>query len=240
MLFHCIDLFISCLLDKTKLSFGDIFQPSFALWYLLCLFYWRILTSFLVKYTRTLWIIPISLIVSVLIGFLPIYGHLGLHRFFSFYVYFILGFFYGNNIVKINYFKSLKEKNITLYIIVFILCFVLASFNPYWLDIIIYPYINIYGPILRLLYILNSIVLSYTFYVIISKIFHNDGILSKEGSNTLFYYLFHPYVLYVIIFVYIKLFDSSINIFVSLLICIIVTFILFKLRQIKVLNKILL
>lgn len=75
--------------------------------------------------------------------------------------------------------------------------FVLAAFNPHWLDGIISPYSSGWIVILRVAFLVYSLVLCCLLIVIFSFRGNWQGsLLSKFGSDTLFFYLAHPYVLY--------------------------------------------
>jgi len=98
LIFQFIDLGILALSNQRWPSLQRCINPCFALWYLLCLFYWRILISIIPENIKPKIIIVISVAISLLVGFYPIKGELGLHRFFSFMPYFMIGHFYGNGV----------------------------------------------------------------------------------------------------------------------------------------------
>ena len=77
-----------------------LFHPCFALWYLLCLFYWRMLLAFIPEKWDSRWVVAVSVVISLAIGFTPIRGEMGLHRFFSFMPYFMVGEYYGGKMLQ--------------------------------------------------------------------------------------------------------------------------------------------
>lgn len=95
LIFHCLDLFLNWCYCGVIPGWQELIYPSFALWYLLCLFYWRILVSLIPKNWDERKVIVMSVIISLLIGFVPVYGEFGLHRFFSFMPFFLIGHYYG-------------------------------------------------------------------------------------------------------------------------------------------------
>lgn len=101
VLFHVIDLALQSGTSGQIPTWQDIIYPSFALWYLLCLFYWRMLISILPARIDHLMLVAISVVASLLVGFVPIRGEMGFHRFFSLMPYFFVGHYYGKWLVQI-------------------------------------------------------------------------------------------------------------------------------------------
>ena len=101
IVFQVIDILIRhVFMGGGTFSLGRWLYPCFALWYLLCLFYWRILLSVIPQKWNPKWIVVISIFISISVGFTNISGILGLHRFFSFMPYFMIGHYYGVNILQ--------------------------------------------------------------------------------------------------------------------------------------------
>lgn len=100
VVFQIIDLLIRYVFGGETFSLIRCLYPCFALWYLLCLFYWRILLSVIPQKWDPKWIIAISFLISITVGFTNINGIMGLHRFFSFMPYFMIGHYYGENILQ--------------------------------------------------------------------------------------------------------------------------------------------
>ncbi len=100
VVFHVIDLSLQSLASGQMPTWHDIIYPSFALWYLLCLFYWRMLISVLPATLDRTMLVAVSVVVSLVIGFVPIRGEMGFHRFFSFMPYFFIGHYYGKELMQ--------------------------------------------------------------------------------------------------------------------------------------------
>ena len=100
VLFHIIDLALQSGTSGQMPTWHDIIYPSFALWYLLCLFYWRMLISILPARIDHRMLVAISVVASLLVGFVPIRGEMGFHRFFSFMPYFFIGHYYGKELMQ--------------------------------------------------------------------------------------------------------------------------------------------
>lgn len=69
----------------------NILMPGPALWYFLCLFYWRIGTGAL---KRIKYLMPISFVLALFVGFISnVDSFLGISRAICFYPFFLLGYF---------------------------------------------------------------------------------------------------------------------------------------------------
>lgn len=174
-----------------------------------------------------------------MIGFTPITGVMGFHRFFSFMPYFMIGYYYGGTVL--GYVDKCVMQGIFYKIglsFAFVGLMFIVSFNPYWLNVIISPYNRWEVFIIRIVYFGYSLLLSYFLFLIFSfkKNWH-DNIFSKSGSNTLLFYLIHPYVLYMITRLW-SYNDKSLNFVDACLIAITVVIILYILNKIKLLNLI--
>lgn len=99
LLFQFIDLVMALLIEQKNLTFRRMITPCFALWYLVDLFYWRMMTTMLNKRNKRA-ILFVSIVLSLLSGYIPIGSELGFQRFFSFMPYFIVGHFYGKDILE--------------------------------------------------------------------------------------------------------------------------------------------
>lgn len=100
LIFHVFDLLIQSVSTQELPTLYRCIYPSFALWYLLCLFYWRVLISVIPENVNKKYILTTAFFLSLIIGFTPIKGELGLHRFFSFMPYFMIGHYWGRDILK--------------------------------------------------------------------------------------------------------------------------------------------
>lgn len=238
LVFQIIDLAVKYFSTRNLPSVHDFIIPGFALWYLLCLFYWRMLIAILPQEIDGKIAVLISFILSLLIGFIPIGGELGFQRCFSFLPYFCIGHYYGKIIMEKG--TSLASKitppTIGLLLITEALIIVLASFNPRWLDVIVFPYSDLKGVLLRFIYLGYSLFLSLLMIVIFKcKKNWDKTVISSLGSDTLFFYLLHPYILLSIVYI-IGLHNVKVNVLIALAITVVTTFILMLLRKNKLLH----
>lgn len=98
--FHIVDLTLKSLSIGQFPTLYNCICPSFALWFLLCLFYWRMLISLLPETLDRRFLVMGSVVISLLIGFVPIRNEMGIHRFFSFMPYFFIGHYYGHELMQ--------------------------------------------------------------------------------------------------------------------------------------------
>jgi fucose 4-O-acetylase-like acetyltransferase len=118
----------------------SLLSPFNSLWYLLSLIIWRLIVKHV---SKVRWIIPISFIVALLIGFWPdVANILSLKRVFAFFPFFIVG--YKLNEEAINNF--LKSRNSLFKIIGSILLIVCILFSYFYVtftnfnDLLMDPY----------------------------------------------------------------------------------------------------
>lgn len=115
----------------------------------------------------------------------------------------------------------------------------IVSFNPHWLDVIILPYSSYKVFFLRIAYLCYSMFLSVAVIAIFGfKRNWENNIVAKAGSDTLFYYLMHPYILFVFVQVG-MLFNDVISFVESVCITSATIIALYLLGKIKFLHSIL-
>jgi putative membrane protein len=219
-------------------SLGRWLYPCFALWYLLCLFYWRILLSVIPQKWNPKWIVVISIFISISVGFTNISGILGLHRFFSFMPYFMIGHYYGVNILQYADYKQFTPTHRKILVVSsFFVLMGLASLNPHWLDCIIQPYGSLKVFVIRIAYLCYSLLLCYLLVCIFNfKHDWNENAVSRYGRDTLFFYLLHPYILYPMT-ILIGGAGKIINIFDSCLITVFTVAILLLMEKIRIIHS---
>ncbi len=198
VVFHIVDLVLKWIVAGVRHSLHGIVCPSFALWYLLCLFYWRILISALPENINKKYAVSYSVLLSLLVGFIPIQGEFGFQRFFSFMPYIFLGHYYGRSVLKTVDNKVVLPPPRTyllsgLIVIVLFVAILISSFNPRWLVVIISPYPDFKGLFFRLMFLCGSSILCYLILIVCK--FKRDwsrNILAKVGSETLFFIYYIP------------------------------------------------
>lgn len=237
-IFQIIDLLIVYFIGNEKISIQKCLYPCFALWYLLCLFYWRILITIIPKEWDPKYVVIVSFILSLAVGFTKIDGIMGLHRFFSFMPYFLIGYYFGKKILQIIEKESFRfsSKKIVL-IALFFIILIVVSFNPYWLTCIISPYSSGIVFFIRISYLIYSLLLCYLLVLIISfKRSWENSYLARTGSYTLFFYLIHPYILYSVLITLSHFGNKSINIIDTIFIVLVTIIILYLINKSRIFN----
>lgn len=94
IIFDLLYLGLDLVLGET-VSIKRVFTPSFALWYLLCLVYWKSLIQFLPSRLLFLkrWVIMLSFAIAIGAGFVPIDTVMSFQRACVFLPFFILGYY---------------------------------------------------------------------------------------------------------------------------------------------------
>ena len=176
--------------NNTKINF---LYPSYSYWYILSLFYWRIL----VKYLNNIpFMLLISIIISLLEGYWDCFSNvLSIYRTIVFFHYYLAGYKLSkmNILNKILFYK----KSIMNHFIFFII----FCFYSYLVCLYIYKNEITNDIILMLTYNkTNSIkeriitmIISYIFIILIFLLLPNNKIIfiNKWGKNSLYIYLFH-------------------------------------------------
>lgn len=178
-----------------------IIRPGWTLWFLLSLFFWRTTLKYLVKIK---YILPISFIFGILIGFIPNGSILSFSRTIVFLPFFLLGYYTDINNVK----KIFNKVNFGV-CIAGILLFIIISFFISNKAILDYKFLygshsykelgmNIYiGIICRILLYICSIILSLFVVYIIPK---NKTFFTHIGKSTMYVYVFHTYIVLLIFY----------------------------------------
>lgn len=87
-------LLYSCM-DYASTSSFSYFKPLFGLWYFITIAAYSLISPYIVKCK---WALPLSLIVGLVVGFLPHTFYGGFHRIFCFYPFFLFGYYtYGKS-----------------------------------------------------------------------------------------------------------------------------------------------
>lgn len=170
-----------------SITLHRLIRPSFALWYILSLIFWRLLLhaipDTIINYRIR--IIVASAIIAILIGYIPIGTELSFQRTFIFFPFFLAGY-YINNTGIIKRIRNLN-KYISLSIIVFLFVVAYLLFPVFYGD---RPYgVDIYGDMqIRIIQLLVAAMLC---LFILRVIPEKMGFVTKIGKYTLLIYSLH-------------------------------------------------
>ena len=179
---------IAILIFKSNVSFIDIITPWYVLWYLLSLIYWRLMLQMIPNkiLNNKKSIIIFTFCISILAGFSPLNTIMSMQRTLSFMPFFFLGYcMRDKNIFLPNRYKPLC--------LIFLLLTISIPFLfPQYLGSMLHagPYKSILAAIKRILVFSLSIPISFAF---INVCFNNHRI-AKQGMMTMQYYIYHAFM----------------------------------------------
>lgn len=176
----------------------DMIVPSWSLWYLLSLFYWRFIIQILtsaIKNKKAL--IVVAFVFGLSIGFVPLSGALSIQRTLSFLPFFVIGYCVSqNNLIEkiraVNHFVA-----IGICAIAFVASYAFLNFDIH--DVVwgLRPYAESNFGVkeafaFRALYYVIGLLLSFS---IINLFKFNNAFFAAEGRKTLIYYMYHTFLL---------------------------------------------
>lgn len=224
ILFNTVfNLITSVYLGIESLSF---IIPAWALWYLLSLFFWRIIIKDLVKIKYILWI---SIIIGILSGVSSDFGSvLSLSRTIVFFPFFIAGYLITDE--KIN----IKINKVLIYIIIiitFIGAFTLSKYTNIPVNFLYgsEPYKNFADINTIDLILLRTwiYIIGFSFvFILINLMPDRHTILTNLGKKTFPVYVLHPYLLSIYLLVSSYISNVYINLIVGFIASVFICFIL--------------
>ncbi len=191
------------------LSIGSIpktpfIYPMNALWYLLSLFFMRLMLPFLVKIKHILWI---SIILALFVGILDLVSFLSISKTFCLLPSFLMGYYIKNYKDELiskyrKVYQKLKvifqNKNITVILLIIFVIIVGTIFSTFPGPAVrlALPYHdmgfgNMKGILMRLFIIISGLIITILLTNIITD---KKTKLTKIGINSLAVYVLHPYI----------------------------------------------
>ncbi|MCG7339349.1 acyltransferase family protein [Staphylococcus sp. ACRSN] len=174
----------------------DPFDPVFALWFLLTLFFFHVILVIVREYKSYI-VLPIAIIVSLFAGYSDdIDTYLSFSRTIMFFPIFYLGYLFKFEHTKL--FRNKKYIPIALLVLIgFFTIYYLHPINSDWLlgDS---PYISLegkqdlYSPIKRLLLYIVILVSMFSFLILVPK---TKRFFTYIGKRTMYIYLLHGLVI---------------------------------------------
>ena len=188
LIFQTGHLAYNALVKGIPFTLEGYMNPALALWYLLCLIYWRCAYHLL----RPLGIKPvyallISIVLSVLAGFIPLGNDcLGFQRAFSFLPFFVFGLMLKDKALL----NKITHLSIPLTAVLLLLALVSARLLPNFMPRS--PYFVWQESILRLI----QSVIAFVICIGVIRFFPRrvPGVVSLLGQWTLYYYLYHTFM----------------------------------------------
>ena len=190
IIFHLLWIGIDFICGK-PFKLTNYINPSFTLWYLLSLVYWRIILHYIPsKYDRCAIVLPLTILISLLGGITPLTNEFSIPRTFTFLPLFFLGYYAKKN----DWLKGLYHIHPLWFIIPAIALIIFE--NNIYMDV--YgrkPYVEFADVVKRSIYLSSSIVISIAFIKMLPQ---KISIFAGEGKNVLFYYVYHSFVLFLV------------------------------------------
>lgn len=204
--------------------------PSFGLWYILCVIYWRIVLCILPDsyLSKPVFVITFSFLLSILVGFIPITTELSFQRAFVFWPFFIIGYY----LKRLDAIEQIRREIKLLATIVLLLTLVFCFlYMPVFYGSNAFSPENLWGEMsMRIIHIMIAIILCACILIISPT---KMGVITNIGQYTLLIYLLHPPLLKIL-----KVFSSKCgytpDLFIAVLITAITVALLYNCRNFKI------
>ena len=194
MLFQFIHILID---NDCKSIVSAILYPEYSLWYILSMIFWYIIDYYTPKTIKSnSWIIYVSIIISLVMGLVPLDKEFSFQRTFSFLPFFMAGKYCRSK--SVHDFRFIGRVTASLIIASSIVCIILVPFD---MSAFLYGQINLWR-IAHHLY--SSIAFKIIYYMLAFSISMSIVALIPEakitwltniGCRTLYIYLYHTLIL---------------------------------------------
>ena len=179
-------------------SLGLFIKPRWTLWYLLSLIFWRLAIQLLSGVISPFALVVLSFVLGVASGFVPFGAVLSLQRSFTFAPFFMIGFYCRQNNIDLHKVKRIHP--LTSLAVLGIILFCVSRTDFPVVDFVRgkYPfsYFKNYSLWLLPLYRIGMYLVSMISIIsVMALIPEKQSWISREGENTLFYYLYHSLVI---------------------------------------------
>ena len=179
-------IILSFILNKS-ITWKVLIEPQLALWYLLCLMYWRFFCWFFFRNVSSLGLLVISFFFLILCGFVPINHEFSFQRTFAFLPFFIIGFLFRRN----NIMSYLNGISIIWAIVILILGLIMARFLPFYMPKVHFSSLN--EAYVRIIQTCLGILLSVSI-IRLSRIRLFERV-AKYGKYSIWIYIGHTYLI---------------------------------------------
>ncbi len=210
-----------------------IIDPAIALWYLLCIIFWRTMYFLLSPNKIDIKILFIlSIVLSFISGFIPLGNNfLAFQRTFSFLPFFVFGLMLRSEKERTIIIKIKPIFLIVSALIALIFAFYLPGFMPSS------PYKTFHDPFLRLFQSFLALIICIGIIKFLPK--RIPAFFCKMGQWTLYYYLYHTFMIRVIPLL-LDHYNISLNVFEALIIVALIVILITLMHKIKLFRLLLL
>lgn len=177
-----------------EISASFLLRPYWILWYLFSLIIWRIMLQYIPLFAMNHWkiVICVSILMSLLCGFIPLSYDYSFQRTVTFLPFFMIGNI-CSNIKEIHYKELLPSKIVaTIYFVFVFLSFYYVDKSFAHILYGSYCYTNILSLISRFIQILLGLLGGMCLMGLINGI-KIPLVLNKIGSDTMFYFIYHAF-----------------------------------------------
>lgn len=225
LFFNTIYILLDVATDNFSMT--RLLIPSFALWYILSLIYWRCALSLIPEkwIEKPVYLIIGSVVFGLLAGFIPVGNEMSFQRTFSFWPFFIAGFY----LRKYDTIKMVRMQNKWIFSIILLVLFLIVYqwFPPFYAN---NPYNTIDDFWMRGFQILLASVMCFCILVIMPE---KLGTITIIGQYTLILYLLHPPLVKILKVISTKI-GYNPDLLIALIITIITTILIFSVRKFKI------
>ena len=193
IVFQVIYLFIRCVVFRASFELLYLIVPYWTLWYLLSLIFWRIMIQFSPKYllNRPFLYLGFATGITICFGLLPYGRILSIQRTFSFYPFFLLGYFMHQGTIK----QKLWPNLLSYLVIMATILLIVFDLYPTNSKVFLrgadqYSMSDIPN---KVYLFLCSFIVSVSFFNIMGG--SNFKYLNLIGKNSLFYYVYHGIII---------------------------------------------
>ena len=185
-------------IQGNEFSLKSFLCTNWIMWYLLSLTYWRLMVYFIperwILYRKSA--ITLSLIISILVGFVPIYSLFGVQSTLARLPFFVIGY-YAVEIDIRGYINKIPRMFAIGMLLIFFCFFYfvlntnlsfVSSCHPYWTGDLLHTMIRIGA---RCIYIPIAVMVS----IMVMRLIPRNKTLAKWGIATLFIYNYHSFAL---------------------------------------------
>ncbi len=168
---------------------STLIQPRFALWYLVCLMYWRLSVWTVFRKTDGIKLLAVSVVLAIASGVIPLDHEFSFQRTFAFSPFFVLGLLFRER----NLMQRIEQVKYGYALVVLILGILLSRYLPTYMPK--YHYANWHHAAYRVVQSLLGLALCLSI-VRLSR-FHFMERFAKWGTYTLWIYVGHTYLAFI-------------------------------------------
>ena len=173
----------------------NLFIPNWALWFLLSMFFWKLL---IVPFSKLPYALPIAIILGIAIGFFPGQGSfLSIERTFVYFPFFLLGFKLKKEHFALLRTHQMRVMSTVLLIGIFAICsFIFKdSWNGWLLNSSTFSELGVSGTHAIIMRLFIYALMATATFSILSLIPSKKASFTSMGRQTLYIYLLHGFII---------------------------------------------